>query len=127
MTKKIDDLMSNLDKKMKAVADNHEKSQEEELLSAKEEIWRLRKTLEEYGIEEEAHINNIEVICQEELNKYAKLVSEGYHLNESDARIIDTLHKNLRMARGNIEKKELRGKQTSEADLLRIVQGKAKK
>jgi hypothetical protein len=97
-----------------------------EIADLKKEIWEYRKTLEEYGINKEAHVTNVEFICQEEIENYKNLMAGGYKLTDADAKIIDTLHKNLRQARGPLENKRLKGKTQTEEELLRIVKGSKK-
>jgi hypothetical protein len=116
MTKDIDDLMDDLEEKAKEVALPHN------IEDLEKEIIRLRKTLESYGITQEMHITNVEYICQKAIDDMKKLAMNG-GITSDDAKILDILHKNLRMARGNIAKKEAPGKAASEADLLRIVSG----
>ena len=114
MTKKIDDLLEDLEEKAKEV------SLSEDITKLQKEILSLRKTLESYGITEEMHITNIEFICQKEIDNLKKL-SMTRGLTSDDAKVFDILHKNLRMARGNIDKKEIPGRAANEAELLKIV------
>lgn len=114
MTKKIDDLLDDLEEKAKAV------ELVDEVVSLQKEVLRLRKTLESYGIEEEMHITNIEYICQKEIDNLKVQAMIG-GLTSDQAKTFDILHKNLRMARGNIDKKEPPGKTLSEGELLKLV------
>jgi hypothetical protein len=116
MTKKIDDLLGELQEK---ATENHIPETNEEL---QKEVVRLRKTLESYGILEELHVCNIEFICQKSIDDFKKLALQ-VGLTSDDAKTLDILHKNLRMARGNLSKKEIPGKTVNEADLLSIVNG----
>jgi hypothetical protein len=84
------------------------------------EVVRLRKILEQYGISDEMHLTNIEFICQKAIDDL-KIISVNGELSLEDTKKFDFIHKNLRAARGNLEKKELPGKKSSEAELLRIV------
>ena len=116
MVKKIDDLLEDLEVKAKgsSLSDNVEDLQKE--------VLRLRKILESYGILEEMHITNIEYVCQKGIDNLKHMVMRG--MLDSDAtKSLDIIHKNLRMARGSIPKKERPGKKATEAELLRIVDG----
>jgi hypothetical protein len=117
MTKKIDDLIDQLE--VKAI----ENSIPDTIEELQKEVLRLRKVLETYNITEELHITNIEFICQKALDNFKKQ-SMVRTLTSDEAKTLDLLHKNLRMARGKIDKKEKPGKTTTEAELLRIVDGK---
>lgn len=118
--KGLDDLAKNMQKEGE-IAELKEQN-----IELTREVLRLRKTLEEYGIEEEAHICNIETICQTELERYAELVLNGHELTEPEAKKLDLLHKNLRMARGKLDKKEVPGKAMKAEDLLKIVKNETK-
>jgi hypothetical protein len=116
MTKKIDDLLQDLEDKATEItlSDNVEELQKE--------VLRLRKIIETYGIEEEMHITNVEYVCQKGIDNLKHMAIRG--MLDSDAtKALDVLHKNLRMARGPLVKKELPGKKTSEEQLLKIVDG----
>lgn len=114
MVKDIDQLSKEIEKQIDAEVP---KSRVEEL---EKEVLSLRKTLEAYGIVEELHVSNIEYICQKEIANLKKLVENGA-LTQEDAKTLDILHKNLRMARGSLPKKQAPGKQASEAELLKLV------
>lgn len=114
MTKKIDDLLDDLEEKAEAI------QLVDDVVELQKEVLRLRKTLESYGIEEEMHITNIEYICQKELDNLKVMTMVG-GLTSDQAKVFDILHKNLRMARGNIDKKEPPGKSLSEGELLKLV------
>ena len=116
MTKNIDDLLDELEDKAKAV------ELVDDIVSLHKEVLRLRKTLESYGIEEEMHITNIEYICQKELDNLKVQAMVG-GLTSDQAKVFDLLHKNLRMARGHLDKKEPPGKALSEGELLKLVKG----
>jgi hypothetical protein len=117
MTKKLDDLFDDLE--TKALENNIPDTLEE----LQKEVMRLRKTLESYSITEELHVTNIEFICQKALDNFKK-ISMSRPLTSDEAKTLDLLHKNLRTARGHVDKKEKPGKLTTEAELLRIVDGK---
>lgn len=114
MTDNIDDLLEDLEKKAK------ETTLPRDIEGLQKEVLKLRKTLESYGIMEEVHITNIEYICQKSIDDL-KLKAMHGGLDNEDAKILDLLHKNLRMARGQLAKKEAPGKVASEAELLRLV------
>jgi hypothetical protein len=117
MTKNIDDLLDDL--REKAVENEIPDSNEE----LQKEVVKLRKMLEAYNITEELHVTNIEFICQKAIDDFKKLAL-GPGLTSDDAKTLDILHKNLRMARAGFEKKEAPGRAKSEAELLKIVRGK---
>ncbi len=117
MTKKIDDLLEDL---REQAIENEIPDTNEEL---QREVVRLRKMLEAYNITEELHVTNIEFICQKTIDDFKKLAL-GAGLTSDDAKTLDILHKNLRMARAGFEKKEAPGRAKSEAELLKIVKGK---
>jgi len=110
---KIDDL----EKTFKAENDQYEKIKELE-----KELYALRRTLEEYGIDTVTPIDDVEYICIKGIEKL-KPISEAVGLTKEEAATLDLLHKNLRMARSKMEKKELNQK-TDIKDLLRIVDEK---
>jgi len=116
MTKKIDDLLDVLEEKAEKVtlSDNVEELQKE--------ILRLRKIVESYGIEEEMHITNVEYVCQKGIDNLKHMAMRG-QLDSDGTKALDILHKNLRMARGPIAKRELPGKKATEEQLLKIVDG----
>ena len=97
------------------------KELKEKLNQLEKENLALHKKLEEYGIEEEAYITDLEYICNKGILQLKEVVDSGFILNESQTKVLDTLHKNLRMARGQLEKKEPKGKQKSVGELLKIV------
>jgi len=97
-----------------------------QLEDLKKENYALRKTLVEYGIEEESSIDEVEYICVKGIEDI-KAIAEGRGLEHEDVKNLDILHKNLRICR-KIEVKEPKGKTKSVAELLSIVgDGKKKK
>jgi hypothetical protein len=120
MAKQIDELLEVLEKKATEV------TLPNTVNDLTKEVLRLRKQLETYGIEEEMHITNVEYICQKGLDDLKLLAMQG-GLDSDATKTLDLLHKNLRMARGNLAKKETPGKTVSEAELLKLVNGKDKK
>lgn len=114
MTKKIDDLLDDLQVKAKEIELSHD------IIELQKEVLSLRKTLEAYGIEEEMHITNVEYICLKELDNLKHYAMNG-GLTSDQAKVFDLLHKNLRMARGNVDKKEPPGKAMTEGELLKLV------
>lgn len=88
----------------------------------RKEVMTLKKTLEEYGIEEQAYISDIEYICLKGIESL-KYIAEAGLLDVDQSKILDTLHKNLRMARGQLEIKEPKGKKKSVGELLKIAGG----
>lgn len=114
MTKKIDDLVGDLEVRAKELELSENPSE------LQKEIIRLRKIIESYGLSEEMHITNIEYICQIGIDNLKGMAMQG-SLTQDEAKTLDILHKNLRIARGKLEKKEVPGRETSEAELLKIV------
>jgi hypothetical protein len=115
MTKKINDLLKGLE----AEAMSNVIPPDVETLQ--KEVVRLRKTLETYGITQEAHVTNIEFICQKGIDNLKKILQSGT-FTQDEAKTLDILHKNLRMARGKLDKKETPGQKATEAELLKIVE-----
>ena len=115
MSKKIEDILEDFEEEF------HEEANEriEEL---ERKVMILQKTLETYGIVEEVHISNVEFICQKGIETL-KRVAQNSILTQDDAKTLDILHKNLRSARGQLQKKEAPGKTATEAELLQIVKG----
>jgi len=114
MTKKVDDLLETLEVKAK------EASLSNSVEELQKEVLRLRKTLESYGIKEEMHVTNVEYICQKGIDDLKHAAMSGL-LDSDMTKVFDLLHKNLRMSRGPLNKKEVPSKKTTEAELLRIV------
>lgn len=119
MTKKVDDLLEDLEAKAK------EATLPSNTQDLEKEVIRLRKIIESYNLSDEMHVTNIEYICQKTIDDMKKLALTG-SLTSDDAKTLDILHKNLRMARSNFAKKEAPGKTTTEAELLKIVNGTKK-
>jgi hypothetical protein len=117
VSKDIDDLLNDLEVKAKEV------SLSNDIEKLHKQIISLRKILETYGINEEMHITNIEYICQKGIDDLKHLAMEG-GLDSDATKTLDLLHKNLRTARGKLNKKDVPGKATAESELLRIVNGK---
>jgi hypothetical protein len=116
MTKKVEDLLDDLEVRAKEV------SLSNDVETLQKEVLKLRKLLETYNIVEEMHITNVEYVCQKGIDNLKHMALTG--MLDSDAtKALDILHKNLRMARSDFAKKEKPSKKTSEAELLRIVNG----
>jgi len=111
-----------LEKAMIEHVENSSKDVKQEFEDLRKENLELKKTLWEYGIEEVSHISDEEFICLSEINKLKK-ISENDNLSEQEVRMFDLLNKNLRIIRGQTEKKAPKGKKMSKADLLKIVDG----
>lgn len=88
----------------------------------KKQIYSLKKTLEEYGATEYSPINNVEFICLKAIEHLKDIVIHR-PLDDKEAKTLDTLYKNLRMARGKLETRDT-GEAKSVDDLLRIIDGK---
>jgi hypothetical protein len=70
-------------------------------------------------------ITDEEYICMNEIRKI-KDRSESHGLSEEDAKIFDTMHKNLRTIRGLKVEKPKKKKQVDVSELLKIVNGEIK-
>jgi len=71
---------------------------------------RLRATLKDNGLtEEDIHISDAEAICMQQIERL-KEMSASRPFSETDAKIFDILHRNLRLARGNVVEKDNRRK-----------------
>lgn len=113
--------MTDLDEMEKAFATSaREQELMEEIEALKKELAVKQKTLEEYGIEDEAIMSDVEYICIKGIEKL-KPVAEAGMMDTDQAKVFDTLHKNLRMARGSLEKKDPKGKQKPLAELIKIA------
>ena len=80
----------------------------------------MRKTMEEYGIDEVSPINDVEYICYKTIEDLKK-IADTVGFTQDDAKILDIVHKNLRQARGEIEIKEPKSKKATVGELLKIV------
>jgi len=109
------------DFKIKALVEQLKKELEE----VKKKNYSLRRTLVEYGIEDESTIDEVEYICVKGIEDI-KMLADGPGLEHEDVKNLDILHKNLRMAR-KIETKEPKGKAKSVKELLSIVDNKKTK
>lgn len=114
--------IKDLEKEMMEHVESKSKDVKDEFEALKRENLELRKTLWEYGIEEVSDVSDEEFICLSEINKL-KRISENDNLSEQEVRTFDLLNKNLRIIRGQSEKKTPKGKPVSKADLLKIVDG----
>ncbi len=123
MSKKKD--LQDVEKLSEDLKNPFEKYQEE-IDELRRENYTLRSTMEQYGIDEVSIISDIEYICIRTIQDLRKL-ADTVGLNEQDTKILDTVHRNLRRARGDWEKKELKGKDVAVEDLLRIVEGNGSK
>jgi hypothetical protein len=116
MVKKISDLERGFEEKSLAEA------LERRIKELELENMSYKKTLEEYGITEASPITDVELICIKGIENL-KAIAEVGMLSKDDSMVLDVLHKNLRMARGQMEKKEPKGKAQSVDELLKIVDG----
>lgn len=116
MSKKIADFEKDFEEK--AIVD----ALETRIKELEKENLSYKKTLEEYGITDLSPISDVEYICIKGIENLKGIADSGF-LSKDDSIILDTLHKNLRSARGQMDKKEPKGKMASEAELLKIVNG----
>lgn len=100
---------------------SHNQLLQDKIEKLEKENMELKKTLEEYGIDETSPITDVEYICIKSIESLKTLAENGVPLSESDTKVLDVLHKNLRLARGQMEKKEPKGKALSEEELLKIA------
>lgn len=91
------------------------------------EIDDLRKTLRVYGIEDTEKVSDIEAICVQQLRIMRDLSENGVQLSNDDAKIVDIMHKNLKIALGKEDKKSPKGKEYTTAELISIVEEKEKR
>lgn len=112
--------------------ENMQKSFELEALKSKiceleAEIDDLRKTLRVYGIEDTEKVSDIEAICVKQLRLFREMSDSGIPLSNDDAKIVDIMHKNLKIALGKEDKKVPKGKEYSIGELISIVEEKEKR
>jgi len=93
-----------------------------EIEELRKENFELKKTLEVYGITELTPISDVEFICLQSIEHYKRLAGT-IGLTPDDVKSLDTIHKNLRLARGKVDKKELPDREESIDDLIRIING----
>lgn len=91
------------------------------------EIDDLRKTLRVYGIEDNEKVSDIEAICVKQLRMFREMSDSGVPLSNDDAKIVDIMHKNLKIALGKEDKKAPKGKEYSVGELISIVEEKGKR
>jgi hypothetical protein len=107
-----------------------------EIESLKKQIKELQLQIGKYkallqeneiDLEEEPLKNTVELICEVEILKLQELSNKG-GLTMEDTKILDILHKNLLLARGELktEKKDSKKGAKSVAELLSIVSGAKK-
>jgi hypothetical protein len=94
----------------------------DEIEQLRKENYELKKTLEVYGITEITPITDVEYICLQSIEHFKRLANT-IGLSPDDVKSLDTIHKNLRMARGKMEKKDIPDKEESIDDLMRIING----
>ena len=121
MSKKEDKILEEV-KDLSGSSENPFLKYEEEIKELRSENYALRNVLEQYGIEEYSILSDIEYICFKTIEDLKKL-SDTVGLTEQDTKILDTVHKNLKRARGEWEKKEIKGKALPVGELLKIVEG----
>jgi len=96
-----------------------------ELQSAKTEAMKYKIIVDKNGLlEDVAKISDEEAICVEQI-QFLKEQSSVRPFTETDAKILDILHKNLRMARGQEVKNNnsRKTKKMSTSELFKIVDG----
>lgn len=114
--------IKDLENSMKEHVENKDNDLRSVIEDLKRENLELKKTLWEYGIEDISEMSDEEFICLSEIAKLKK-ISENDNLSEQEVRTFDLLNKNLRLIRGQVEKKTPKGKKMSKEDLLKIVDG----
>ena len=79
--------------------------------------------LEQYGLGGDEHsISDTELICVEQIRKL-KEASKDTIFNQEDSKVLDILHRNLKLARGEKIKQDgkMHTKKLSDADLLKLI------
>jgi len=123
----MSDNFDDMEKELQKIASEPEVKSESEILNdqiseLKRQNLNLKRTLWEYGIEDESEISDEEYICLVQIERLKDMAMIA-DLSEQEVRIFDLLNKNLRMIRGGVEKKAVKGKLMSKGDLLKIVDG----
>jgi ribosomal protein S13 len=101
-------------------------NQNTEIARLKTEIERLKQILVENDLEEEftdtRSVSQEEQICIDGINHLSKLFANGT-FTKDDAQMLDILHKNLRLCRGQStgENSNKKTKKASVSELLSIV------
>ena len=103
------------------------KALREQISELEAEIDDLRKTLRVYGIENTEKVSDIEAICVKQLRLFREMSDSGVSLSNDDAKIVDIMHKNLKIALGKEEKKTPKGKEYTVGELISIVEEKEKR
>ena len=116
-----------MEKSLLEITNEKDSKSESEILNdqiseLKRQNLNLKRTLWEYGIEDESEISDEEYICLVQIERLKDMAMIA-DLSEQEVRIFDLLNKNLRMIRGGVEKKAVKGKLMSKGDLLKIVDG----
>jgi hypothetical protein len=91
------------------------------------DVMKYKKIVEENDLDEsEGFISDEEAICINEISKLKEL-SMTVGLTKDDAMILDILHKNLRLARGqSVDKKKRNAKPLDPSELFKIIEGDKK-
>ena len=117
-----------MDDEFDKMQDSFELAQKNKRISELEaEIDDLRKTLRVYGIENVEKVSDIEAICVKQLRMFREMSDGGVPLSNDDAKIVDIMHKNLKIALGKEDKKTPKGKEYTSAELISIVEEKEKR
>jgi ribosomal protein S13 len=102
-------------------------SHKTEIMRLTAEIDRLKQILVDNDLEEElaniATVSQEEQICVDGINHLSKLFANGT-FTKDDAQMLDILHKNLRLCRGQStgdDSKKSKAKKASVSELLSIV------
>lgn len=117
-----------MDDEFEQMQDSFELAQKNKQIKELEaEIDDLRKTLRIYGIHDTEKVSDIEAICVKQLRMYREMSDSGIPLSNDDAKIVDLMHKNLKIALGKEDKKTPKGKEYTSAELISIVEEKEKR
>lgn len=117
-----------MDDELEKMQDSFElESLRKQITDLEAEIDDLRKTLRVYGIEDTEKVSDIEAICVKQLRLFREMSDSGIPLSNDDAKIVDIMHKNLKMALGKEDKKTPKGKEYSVGELISIVEEKEKR
>lgn len=96
-------------------------SLQNEMEDLKREIFRLKKIIEQYDLPINEELSDVEYICLKGIENLKAAATSGY-MTKDEASTLDTLHKNLRLARGQTDKKQPKSQEQSVENLLKLVE-----
>lgn len=97
---------------------------QDKISNLEKENLRLRQLLQENDVIVEGFptVSDEEYICVLQIKKLRSLADEGIYTTD-DAKVLDLLHKNLKLARGEVTMEGKRKKKLGASELLKIVDG----